>query len=73
VFQPLLLKYFTYDELCRLKQKVIQQHVIQEQVRAAGLLEKQVTDELKLQLSKYCRGLRLPRGASGFLEGPQAS
>ena len=44
VFQPLLLKYFTYEELCQLKEKVIQQHLIQEQVRAMGL-EKHVTQE----------------------------
>jgi len=31
VFQPLLLEYFTYEELRQLKQAVIQQHLIKNQ------------------------------------------
>ena len=33
MFQPLLLQYFTYDELRELRQKVIQQHIIKEQIQ----------------------------------------
>jgi len=37
VFQPLLLQYFSYEELCQLKEKVIQQHVAKKDAQQKGL------------------------------------
>jgi F-box/leucine-rich repeat protein 5 len=50
IFQPLLLKYFSYHELCEIKRSVIQQHLLEMQNRLLGL-EKSLWDSMECDSS----------------------